>query len=382
MEKIVHLLLLNYEFPPLGGGAANATYYLLKEFAKHDNITVDLITSSTGKKRIEQFSEKITVHYVDIGKNEHAIHHQSNKELLTYSFKAYRYAKKLQKKKHFDLIHAFFGIPCGVIAQKLHLPYIVSLRGSDVPFYNPRFAKLDKYFFQYLSAHVWKGAGAIVANSKGLKELALKSQPEQKISVIYNGVESSLFPKKNYTNKSETTDVKIICIARLIPRKGLNYLIDALHKLPVTLTIVGDGPEREALQSQANLLGLKAKFEGALEHSLLPEILTKHDLFVLPSLNEGMSNTVLEALAAGLPALVTDTGGSAELVTEGVNGFLVPKKDLLALRKRVEYFIENKSELSRMGKESRKKSLELSWESCAQHYFDLYEEVLANGKKK
>lgn len=124
MEKIVHLLLLNYEFPPLGGGAANATYYLLKEFAKHDNITVDLITSSTGKKRIEQFSEKITVHYVDIGKNEHAIHHQSNKELLTYSFKAYRYAKKLQKKKHFDLIHAFLEFPAELLLRNFIYPIL------------------------------------------------------------------------------------------------------------------------------------------------------------------------------------------------------------------------------------------------------------------
>ncbi|MDP3964090.1 MAG: glycosyltransferase, partial [bacterium] len=132
------VLMLNYEFPPLGGGAGNASFYMLKEFSRFENLTIELITSSVAKFKIEEFSPRIRVHYLDISKNG-SIHYQSDADLLHYSWKAYRYSKKLLKQSTFDLIHAFFGIPCGFIASHLQLPYIISLRGSDVPFYNPRF---------------------------------------------------------------------------------------------------------------------------------------------------------------------------------------------------------------------------------------------------
>ena len=177
------ILLLNYEFPPLGGGAANATYHLLKEYSKRKDIKVDLITSSTGEYSEEQFAKSIRIYFLDIGKKGN-IHYQTNKDLLTYSWKAYKLGKKLVRKNHYDLVHAFFGIPCGYIASKLGLPYIVSLRGSDVPFYNKRFYWPDKLLFRRLSKKVWKDSKATITNSEGLKELALRSDPKQNINVI------------------------------------------------------------------------------------------------------------------------------------------------------------------------------------------------------
>ena len=124
MKKI---LILNYEFPPLGGGAANATYYLLKEFSKFPDLELDLVTSSVDKFRIEQFAPNIRIHYLDINKKGN-LHYQSIKDLLTYSWKSLKYCKKLKQEAKFDLIHAFFSSPCGYIAMKLKIPYIVSLR--------------------------------------------------------------------------------------------------------------------------------------------------------------------------------------------------------------------------------------------------------------
>jgi len=139
--------MLNYEFPPLGGGAGNASYYMLREFSKYHDLNIDLITSSADKYRVEQFAENISIHFLDIHKNNTALHYQSNKNLITYTMKVYFYAKKLRKQKSYDLCHAFFGIPCGAIALLLGVPYIVSLRGSDVPGHNERFALADVLFF-------------------------------------------------------------------------------------------------------------------------------------------------------------------------------------------------------------------------------------------
>ena len=73
--------MLNYEFPPLGGGAGNATYYLLKEFSKYDDIEIDFVTSSIDEFKEEKFSKNITIYYLDIGKKGN-LHYQSNKNLL------------------------------------------------------------------------------------------------------------------------------------------------------------------------------------------------------------------------------------------------------------------------------------------------------------
>ena len=145
----MRILFFNYEYPPLGGGAGNATFYLLQEFSKISGLEIDLITSSIDKFKIEELTTNIRIHYLDIGK-KNTFHFQSQKDLLIYSWKAYFYAKKLIKQKKFDLTLAFFGIPCGYIAMRLKIPYIVSLRGSDVPGYNERFKILDKFIFSWL----------------------------------------------------------------------------------------------------------------------------------------------------------------------------------------------------------------------------------------
>jgi hypothetical protein len=104
MVEKKHILILNYEYPPLGGGAANATYHLLKQFKESEQFNITLITSSTSKYCIEKLSDNITIHYLDIGKKGN-IHYQSSKELLTYSLKAFFFAKKLKKKQRFDIVH-------------------------------------------------------------------------------------------------------------------------------------------------------------------------------------------------------------------------------------------------------------------------------------
>lgn len=184
--------MLNYEFPPLGGGAGNATFYLLKEFSRYKDLQIDLVTSSASKYKEERFSDNIKIYYLDISKKE-SLHYQTNRDLLTYTCRSYFFCKNLLKRSTYHLCHAFFGIPCGFVAMKLNIPYIVSLRGSDVPFYNPRFYWLDKLFFKRLSEKIWKNSLRVIANSKGLRELTLKSFSSQKIEVICNGVDVEHF---------------------------------------------------------------------------------------------------------------------------------------------------------------------------------------------
>lgn len=366
----MNVLIFNYEYPPLGGGAANATWYLLRELSKRRDIHIDLITSSTAGFYRKQPYENTTIHYLDIGKRGN-IHYQSNRELLRYAWKSYWYARGLLRRgSSFDLVHAFFGIPSGYVAMKLKLPYIVSLRGSDVPFYNQRFALADKLLFKRLSGKVWKNARCVVANSGGLRELAKSSYPGMDIKVIPNGIDTEVFTP-SLCSKSYSGELHIVSTGRLIQRKGFDILISSLTGLEnVRLTLVGDGPERQPLAAQAEEIGVRVEFAGAVDHHCIPDLLQSADLFVLPSRNEGMSNSVLEAMACGLPIIATDVGGSKELV-DG-NGFIVSRDQIGQLRKTIHYYLENREKLTEHGWLSRKLAEAMDWSQAAEEYYQLY----------
>ncbi len=369
--------MLNYEYPPLGGGAGNATYYLLKELAKEKNINITLVTSSIGKYQEKNISDNVKIYFLNIGKKGN-LHYQSNKDILNYTLRAYLFCKKLNKKNNFDLVHAFFGIPCGYIAMKLDLPYIVSLRGSDVPFYNKRFYWLDKIIFQRLSKNIWERSKRVVTNSEGLKILAERSCAEQNFEVIYNGIDFEKFkPQKRENNK-----FTIISTSRLIKRKGINYLIDAFIKFnkkykESDLIIIGDGNLREKIEEKVIKSGLKDKINilGTIDHNNINDYYKKSDVFVLPSLNEGMSNSLLEAMSSGLAIISTDTGGTRELIDKR-NGIIINKKNINDIYKSLENLYTDRQRLKKMKWESRNKAEKMSWDNMANKYFLIYRDII------
>lgn len=424
-DRSMKVLFLNYEYPPLGGGAGNATFYIFKEFSKIPGLEIDCITSSLDEKyHLEKIGDTIRIHRLPIGKNKKNLHFQSQKDILMYARKAYFFSRKLTKQskkenKPYNLTHAFFSVPCGFMALLLKwefgISYIVSLRGADVPGYSERFLVLY-HILKPMVKLVWARADSVIANSQGLKTLALSSKPDQEIGVIYNGIDiREFYPKYN----RDEHVFKILCLSRLTPRKGVTYLIDAVHKLSkkypgihphtnfiqddilnknsllsnklsstlstgyevgvgVKLKIVGEGDSKQQLVDQVKNLSLEdnVEFTGLIRHENLAPIYRKAHAFVLPSLNEGMSNVILEAIASGLPIVTTDTGGSKELVRDGVNGFIVRMKDGDDIAEKLERLITNPGLCSRMSKESRKIAEGLSWEKVAREYAEAYGKII------
>jgi len=366
--------MLNYEYPPLGGGAGMATHQLLKQFAQK-NITVDLITSSTSEDQtIAKISPKISIHYLNIGKNGH-LHYQTVRNLLTYSWKSYWYAKRLVERNTYQICHATLGIPSGVVASKLNLPFIINLQGSDVPFYNQRFYLLDQLFFQHIAPRIWCQASAVTVVSKKLKSLANQIAPKQKFQLIPNGVDTESFVMRNRRNAKQ---INLLFVGRLIPRKGILELCTTHHSLVkeyphLHLHIVGDGPLRRYVENDA-LLQSNMHLHGAISPQHMPTMYRQADLFVLPAKNEGMPVAALEAMACGLPVIMTDVGGSDELI-DG-NGFVVPKGNPTALREAIGQYIRNPALLIKHGKRSREIAETMSWKTVAEQYLELYEKIL------
>ncbi|AFG36148.1 glycosyltransferase family 4 protein [Spirochaeta africana] len=363
------ILILNYEYPPLGGGAANATFNLVRELSGRSDLQVTVVTSAVGAARVEQPADNVTLHFLDIGKTADSLHYQSFRDLIVYAWRAWRAVRRLQKQQRFDVVHAFFGIPCGFVARFLGVPYIVSLRGSDVPGYSPRMQRLERLGLRRLSRWVWRGAAAVTVNSAGLGELAAQTLAAE-YPVIPNGVDTDLFAPAAASARrppaaAPEAGLRLVSTGRLIPRKGYHLLIPALRPQD-SLVLIGDGPERAALQQLA--AGKQVRFLGEQPREVIARELQQADAFVLPSANEGMSNSLLEAMAAGLPVVVTDVGGSRELV-DG-NGVVLPERSIQALQTALQQLSD--MDLAAMGCRSREIALQFSWAAMAGSYIELY----------
>lgn len=371
------ILMLNYEFPPLGGGQANANYYLYEALKKIDcPFQIDILTSSIDKKKQEK-SDLGTIYYLNIGKKGNNLQAQSSKDLIIFCIKAFLVAIRLIFKEKYSLIVAWGGVPSGILAMMLRLflskPYITLLRGSDVPFSTKKWHTIDKYVFSWLAPIMWKYAARMITNCEMLKTEALRLSPSRRFDVIYNGIDTEKF--KPNLDKKANTKIKIISVGRLHEIKNYDNLIKSIKDLPNSeLTLIGEGRQEQELKKLAKELNLNVNFVGRKSQEEIVCYLQNADIFVLPSLHEGMSNSILEAMACGLPIIATNVGGSKELVQE--NGFIIEKESVSAIIEALQKY-EKKPELIRIhAQKSREKALSMTWENIAKQSIDVYQSVL------
>jgi glycosyltransferase involved in cell wall biosynthesis len=175
----------------------------------------------------------------------------------------------------------------------------------------------------------------------------------------------------------------------LTRRKGFIYAIEAFSKISQKYNTIrmiiagGDGNATEELKRYVEQLNLTKRitFFGEYNHNSLLKLQQSSNIFLFPSLNEGMSNSMLEAMASGLPVIMTPTGGAQELVEEGKNGFLVGFRDAEDIAKKLEMLIQDKDLCKEMGRESRRRAQTLSWSSVALEYKNRYAQSISKNEK-
>lgn len=326
----MRILVISHEYPPIGGGGANACLFLSKEFAQSGNQVTIVTAWFKGEKASETTRENVQIYRVKCKRKKKET--SSFFEMFTYLLAAWKKADKLASTEHYDICLVFFGIPSGPIAlylrKKYKLPYILRLGGGDIPGAQKRF----KYMYKILNPfihNIWKNSARLVANSEGLKKRALNYENKYPIDIIENGVDTIFFSP----NQKETREfIYILFVSRLIEGKGLQYIIPTLKDVnrdvidkcgkSIQLVIVGDGPYRDQLETLVSQTDTSeiVKFEGRKPKEEIKYYYQNADLFILPSLSEGMPNVVLEAMACGLPILMTPCEGSDELIKD--NGII------------------------------------------------------------
>ena len=378
----INILMLNYEFPPLGGGSANATYYLLKEFSKDPSLRVDLVTSGSGPKlEVERFSEGITFFKLPVGKREP--HFWTMSEIARWTWRALRFSRNLTRERDYDLCHCWSGWPSGIIGLLLRkrIPYIVGLRGSDVPGYNLRLRVLDRIAFRYISPFVWNRARGVTAVSDHLRELAEKTSKRCPIQVIYNGVDA-----KHFQPGTPPARFTVLYVGRLIERKGLIYLLRAFRSLSeelpdCRLLIAGEGPDRQGLMEFCLRERIESRVSslGVLDHDELRAVYQRVSVFVMPALEEAMPNAMLEAMASGLPLISSNTG--ARELLDG-NGIVVETGNAAQLKEALSRYATDPFLRKRHGERSRILAETMAWSGVALAYRDLYEQIVRDRMRR
>ncbi|MEM7028182.1 MAG: glycosyltransferase family 4 protein [Chloroflexota bacterium] len=290
-----------------------------------------------------------------------------------------------------DIVHIFFAIPDGPLGWLLkrshRLPYIVSLRGADVPSDEvQRFATAYK-ILRPIIVRLYQDADAMVAVSNGLRKQAHYTTPDLPIEVITNAIDLSYFTPPLQLRQHQC--IRLIFVGRLTTAKNPIAIVKALNHLKTLdigefeLELVGDGDQRADLEQYVIDQNLTkwVKFVGWVERDQLLKHYQQADIFVTATTWEGMPNTVLEAMATGLPVVGTQAPGLDQLVRDGRNGYIIGLNDIEALADRLARLISNSHERQRMGKESRKiAEREFSWEHISAQYVDVYNRILAEKK--
>lgn len=191
------------------------------------------------------------------------------------------------------------------------------------------------------------------------------------------GVDTNEFSIKEYDRIVPGTRLlEFIYVGGVKELKGISYLLRAFEAIPreqAFLTVVGQyNPTDEDISPYVEIVN----FTGSVIHSEVPSLLKKADVFIFPSLGEGMSLAAIEAAACGLPLILSENSGLKELITDGKNGFIVPIQSSDALIEKVEYFIHNPDQIQQMGEEARKTAETFTWERYSRNVAQTVKEIV------
>jgi glycosyltransferase involved in cell wall biosynthesis len=381
LSEQMRLLLVNYEYPPVGAGAATATQAIARNLVAlgHD---VTVLTGSYRDLPRESNEVGVTIRRILCLRRE--ADRSNILEMFGFTLSALLALPSVRARYRPEALIAFFSLPSGPVGLAAHffygIPYLVSLRGGDVPGLTPEVSWMHK-LLSPLRRLVLRNAVAVVANSEGLRDLSRAADPIP-VHVIPNGVDTDFFRPSPESWVSAGERFRILFVGRFQAQKNLAVLLEELAALreqrpgKFEIHLVGDGPLRTELKIKANNLRLSddITWHGWLSRDELSKICRSCHCFVNPSHYEGMPNAVLEAMACAKPIVASAVPGNDAVVQHGLTGFLFPLDDPASLRESLQTLIDDPARAEEMGRLGRAwVTRDFSWERVTAAYLELFE---------
>jgi glycosyltransferase involved in cell wall biosynthesis len=366
----MNILMLCYEFPPLGGGGGRMAYGLSKTLIKMGH-QVDAVTMGFRGLPTHERIDGINVYRIPCIRRKLFLCNVL--EASVYLLLAFPKIRYLVQNNAYHIIHTHFILPDGLMSCLIKLetgqPYIITAHGSDVPGYNP-----DRLRFAHrLLTPVWRivttKADHIIWPSSSIQKIASQQPIKTHNTIIPYGFEINQFQPQSKRKK------RILVVTRMLRRKGVQHLIKALDELNLehSIHIVGDGPYLPVLRKIAANVNAKIKFYGWLNNGspLFRHLLESSQIFVLPSEAENFPVALLEAMSAGLAIITTKGTGCEDVV--GDTGVLVKPRKVHELSCALIKLTENLDLCKKIGKASRERVENyFSWPVVAKQYINLY----------
>jgi glycosyltransferase involved in cell wall biosynthesis len=361
------ILVLNYEYPPLGGGAGAVCQQLSEHYARrgHD---VDVVTMAYAGLPAQSHINGVDVTRVPAFRRRPDL--CGTFEMGSYILSALPRVTARLRRGRYDVIHCHFVVPTGLLAylatRVVDTPYVITAHGSDIPGFNPDRFRVEHRFTGPVLRLILRNAALLGSPSRFLRSLILENCGPFPVEHIPNGIDTSRLrfgPKKR----------RILMTGRLLPRKGFQHVLEALRGLDTDFEvhIAGDGPMRGDLESRAQNLKQPVTFHGWLDHDspLLTELYETSAIFCLPSETENASISLLEAMLAGMAVVTSNAPGCAETI--GDCGFTVPANDPDALRETLRGLFESERLCAETGERARRRVEEhFDWSRIGDRYLE------------
>jgi glycosyltransferase involved in cell wall biosynthesis len=328
----MNILMINYEYPPLGGGGGVFNKQLAEELTKTDEVTV--ITSIFGNQKTHEIINDVEIVRVPVAmrKDQNAA---SIVSMLSFFPSSLKMGKKLLRERTFDIVHSMFAIPSApsglALAKKFKIPHVLSILGGDIYDPSKTLSPHKTPMLHFTVKKVMEKSDRVVALSRDIQRRAAEYYSISKqIDLIYLGIpKPSVIPKSREHFGFSPNDILLVTIGRLVPRKSVSTLIKivaGLENPKIKLLVVGDGPERGNLEELTKSLDLEKRicFSGKVTDEEKFQLLNISDVFVSSSQHEGFGIVFLEAMATGLPVVCYDKGGQADFLQNGRTGYLTP----------------------------------------------------------
>lgn len=369
----MRILVLNYEYPPLGGGAAPVSQQLCELFAQRGH-TVTVVTMAFKDLPREETVNGVRILRVPAFRKRQET--CETLEMFSYVASAFPRVTAMLRSGNFDIVHTHFIVPTGLLSYAASrfaaVPYVITPHGSDIPGYNSDRFTREHQFLTPLLRLIASGAARVVSPSLFLKNLAGQAIGLSDVGYIPNGI----FPDR-ITPKPKR-DV-IFMAGRLLPRKGFQHVLEALEGIDThfEVHIAGDGPLRSELEALAQKLTAKVVFHGWVDQNspLLTELFETSAIFCMPSAKENASIALLEAMAAGMAVITSDVSGCPETVAD--TGIVVAPGDVGAIREALRRLTGSGEECAALGAKARARvEQHFDWNVIGDQYLALFKSIV------
>ena len=327
---------------------------------------------------------EMNIHFHEVHVEEYPLFHYQPYELALSSKMAY-----VIKTYHIDILHVHYAIPhayAGYMAKQMlkregiEVPMVTTLHGTDITLVGNHPTYKEAVTFSINESDI------VTSVSESLKQDTLRLfRIDKDIKVIPNFTNIKKSKETSPCKRTVMAKPEELIVTHISNFRKVKRIDDVVRifygiqqKLRAKLIMVGDGPEREIADQLCKDLGIKSKVLFLGNTSDIDRILCFTDLFLLPSASESFGLSALEAMAAGVPVVSSNTGGLPEVNEEGVSGYLCPIGDVKAMAEKAIYILEDKTRLAQFKQNARKVAERFDEDKIVPMYEALYYSAIGN----